>query len=107
MVKRLLIAGIPLYLALFMIAGVYTRNWPFLPSIVEETAEGIWQSLFVISILTRGPIDDLGQTIGLLSCTKEWCIPTAAGLLIFSLVLGSLMYVVLAKFMPARKKAAP
>lgn len=97
--KRLLIAGIPLYVALFMIAG-RDANAVFLPNFIEKIAGVMWGlTYFLLFIAAFIPIDFL-LTTGAIRCPENsdgWCEVTPRTLVVISLILSTIIYSLLAK----------
>lgn len=104
-IKRLLIAGIPLYLALFAIVGVGASELG-IPDSIDEIAEGIWQSTLLVFWYVL-PLSTLFKALGLVSCGEELgCLPNSGGVLGLGFVLSLILYLLITIF-SKRKKAAP
>lgn len=83
-IKRLLIAGIPLYLALFMIIGrapqVYARlfrNAEGFAGAVRGLLGIMWSSLFIVEMLFPRPIRPFVESIGILRCNEARAVITS------------------------------
>ena len=108
-IKQIIIAGIPIYFALFMVAGRAATGMD-LPNFIEEVVEVMWQAtyplLFIAAIIPR----DTLINIGAFRCREEWdgwCSVTPLALFVFAFILSTFIYGLLVRFEHVRKKAAP
>lgn len=104
-IKKLLIAGIPLHVALFMIVGRDASEL-FLPNFIEEISELMWQATiflnFIVILIPREILID----VGVLSCRVEWdgwCWITPHALIVFALLLSAGIYFIFTKVEKIKK----